>query len=139
VRTDSIVICGQTYPVKGLSVSQSLTEDILAAEANSGSDVSAKVNVRLRRMALSLKNSEAFLPDPASPIDEATGQHKGQLGTKDMPVDKITKLLDADLFSDAAEFYEAEAVVMKLTGFLKSEASQSKDGPKGAGESVAAE
>ena len=120
MRSTTITIGGQSYPVKGLSVSQSLTEDLLAAEANTGGDVKTKVDVRMRRMAISLQNGKAFLPDPANP--------KGQLGTADMPVERVIALLDGDLFDTAKEFYDAEIVVMGLTGFGAPNAKESGGG-----------
>lgn len=131
MRSDTIIIGGQSYEVKGLSVSQSLKEDIIAADANGGKDADAKVQARLRRVAISLQNADAYLPDP--------NNSKGQISVKCLPVEQVIAILDGDLFLDAAEYYEAETVVMKLTGFLKSE---SKDGTKGdqpqaAGELVA--
>lgn len=135
MRSDMIVIGGQKYPVKGLSVSQSIMEDLLAAEANRGADNKTKVNVRMRRMAVSLQNGKAFLPDLKSPVDE-NGKHRGQIGTADLPIEKVVELLDTDLWDSAKEFYDAEIVVMGLTGFGT---PNSKESAAGAGESPAAE
>lgn len=129
MRSDSITIGGKSYPVTGLSVIQSIKEDILAAEANRGDDIDKRAEARLRRMAISLQNSGAFLPDPANP--------NGEIEAKGLKVEKVVEMLGGfNLFSDSAEFYEAERKVMALTGFLK-------EGPAGGteaqGESLATE
>jgi hypothetical protein len=136
MRTDTIIIGGVDYPVKGLSVTQSLTEDILAADANQSGNTKTRVDVRLRRMAISLQNAKAFLPDPANP--------KGQFATADLTPEKVCELLDGDLFSDAKEFYDAEIVVMALTGFGAKTVKSGNEAPKGdeppaAGEAPATE
>ena len=82
------------------------------------------------------KMGRLFLPDISSPVDEATGEHKGQILSSDLDVEKVIGLLDGDLFSDAAEYYDAEQVIMKLTGFMKPSA---KEPLKDAGESDATE
>lgn len=130
MRSDSIIIGGKPYPVVGLSVLQSIKEDILAAEANRGDDIDKRAEARIRRMAISLQNGGAFLPDPANP--------NGEIGASGLKVEAIVAMLGGfTMFSDSAEFYEAERKIMGLTGFLKD--TPQKDGTEASGESHATE
>lgn len=101
MRTGVIIISGQSYPVKGLSVRQSLTEDQKAAEEKN------IVESRMRRVALALQNADAFLPDPDNP--------KGQFKSSDRSTEDVVAALNADAFTDNIDdWYEAELVVSSL-------------------------
>lgn len=97
MRTGTIIIGGQPYPVKGLSVRQSLTEGSKAAKEN---DV---IEMRMRQVAIALQNAGAFLPDPNNP--------KGQFLTSDKTVDEVVTALNADIFDGMEEWYAAEVAV----------------------------
>ena len=125
MRTDSIIIGGQKYPVKGLTVSQSLSTDLEVYDARQAQDKDKISALRLKRMALCLQNGNAFLPDPVNP--------QGQIGAATMTAEKVIKWLDSDVFSDMVEFYNAESIIMKLADPLKKD---EQEPGKGVAESV---
>ena len=128
MRTDTIVIGGKKYPVEGLSVSQSLTTDLEAFDARQSKDRKTLGEIRLRRMAMSLQQGDAFLPDAKNP--------NGEIGAKTMTTEAVMKWLDSrDVFSDMDEFYAAEAVVLSLAAALKPD----KGAEAAVGESLATE
>ena len=106
MRTGNIIIDGKEYPVKGLTVLQSLQEDIQAADANASKDPSIRATARVRRMAIALQNAGAFLPDPANP--------NGEIGLSSLSVEQVIGLLNSGIFADMDEFYEAELVVLRM-------------------------
>src|SRR5271170_1517793 len=101
MRKGEIKIGGLTYPVAGLSVSQSLNEDTRLNKDT------AAATPRMRRVALALQNAGAFLPDPLGPKD-AEGKSLGQFKASERSVEDVVKVLDGDLFTDMSEWYAAE-------------------------------
>lgn len=133
MRTDTITIGGQPYPVKGLSAIQTMVEDIATTEANANAkgDHKVRAHFRLRKLALVLQNGDAFLPDPKNP--------NGQFAAKDKTTDEVAIVLDGDLFLHSAEFYDAEMAVMRLNGLMpdapaKKSASPAEGAKTGEGE-----
>jgi len=106
VRETSITIGGKEYPAQGLTVIQSLKEDIVAAEVNKSDDADIKATARMRRMALALQNAKAFLPDPKNP--------NGEIQSADLKVEQVIVILNSGIFTDMEEFYEAELAILKL-------------------------
>jgi hypothetical protein len=130
VRTDTISIAGKDYPVKGMSVSQSLTTDLDAFDARQSKNRKALSDIRLRRMAMSLQAGGAFLTDPHNP--------KGEIGCASMSTEDVVKWLDSDVFSDMQEFYAAETIVLALADAPKAKKPGEGDGT-GVGELLATE
>ena len=112
MRSGQIFIGGQPFPVKGLSVSQSLTESILYAETNAekkGMELAkARADWRIRRVAIALQNAKSFIPDPENPT--------GQLLSTDKTLDEMVKILDSGIFADLTEWNKAETAVFALDG-----------------------
>jgi hypothetical protein len=106
MREGTIIIGGKNYPVKCLTVLQSLQEDMQAADANTSKEPSVRAAARVRRMAIALQNAEAFLPDPKNP--------NGEIGVADLKIDQVIGLLNSGIFTDMDEFYDAELVVLKM-------------------------
>ncbi len=125
MRTDTIVIGGQNYSIKGLTVSQALNTDLENFEARQAKDRTAVTNLRMKRMALCLQNGKAFIPDPANP--------NGQICAASMNLDAVSKWLDSDVFDNMLEFYEAEKQVLALADPVP--AAKQESG-KGVGEAV---
>lgn len=138
MRTDTVSIGGKSYQVKGLSVSQSLQTDLEAYDARLAKDRKALSDIRLRRIAYSLQNGGAYIPDAASPIDPETGEHKGQMAASSMTVEAVMKWLDSDVFADMEEFYDVEKKTLALADRVKSNEPRTTKGAKEAeGETTA--
>lgn len=131
MREDSISIGGEAYPVKGLTPRQSFITDLEVYEAHQANDNNAKYAVCLKRIALSLQNAAAFLPDPKNP--------QGQIGSASMPVEKVTEWLESGVFSYAREFDEADAKVRELLGAPKPEKAPVQGAKETPGEQAAPE
>ena len=129
MRTGTIIIGGKEYPVQSLTVLQSLKEDMVAADVNKSDDADVKAKTRMRRMAVTLQNAGAFLPDPANP--------NGEIKSSDLKTDRVIEILNSGIFLDMEEFYEAELVILKLMRPRLAAQLAGKETPPGAGESPA--
>jgi hypothetical protein len=124
MRKGTIIIGGKPYDVKGLSVSQSLEEDILSVDKKHAGSV-----LRMRRVAIALQNGDAYIPDPANP--------SGSIGTKGISIENIIKWLDGDeSFESVEEWYNAEIAANKLSRTEKPKTNPDEEAP---GESIATE
>lgn len=114
MRTGTIIIGGKFYPVRGLSVRQSLNED---SKALANKDQFSES--RMRRIAMALQNADAYLPDPKNP--------NGQFRVADLSLEQVVEILNDDIFDSMEEWYDAEKVMRELHAKKKDDAPKTDD------------